>query len=80
MLVFINLTKFSTSIFELNLIKKSFNYSHWVDHLDGGRYMIAIPQCEIISNNSMEVGDMYCNKCQIVCATDIQFYQYLQFD
>lgn len=34
-------------------------YSHWVDHLDGGRYMIAIPQCEIISNNSMEVGDMY---------------------
>ncbi len=35
-------------------------YSHWVDHLDGGRYMIAIPQCEIISNNSMEVGDMYC--------------------
>ncbi|MGX7231654.1 ATP-binding protein [Enterococcus italicus] len=34
-------------------------YSHWVDYLDGGRYMIAIPQCEIISNNSMEVGDMY---------------------
>lgn len=34
-------------------------YSHWVDYLDGGRYIIAIPQCEIISNNSMEVGDMY---------------------
>lgn len=34
-------------------------YSHWADYLDGGRYMIAIPQRKIISNNSMVVGDMY---------------------
>ena len=34
-------------------------YTHWVDYLDGGRYMIAVPQHKIISNKSVRRDEMY---------------------
>ena len=33
--------------------------THWVDYLDGGRYIIAVPQHKIISNKSVRRDEMY---------------------